>query len=58
MPTRASGSVDYPASWYVDLRIAPSKQDGFGETWQLVRRVEQVEDRGSCYCDLAGGRSW
>ena len=36
-----------PASWYVDARVAELEcQNVFGRTWQVVARVDQVQQPG------------
>jgi choline monooxygenase len=45
-----------PASWYVDARVAElERQNVFGRTWQVVARVDQVQQPGQYVTnDLAG----
>ena len=45
-----------PASWYVDARVAElERQNVFGRTWQVVARVDQLQQPGQYVTgDLAG----
>lgn len=45
-----------PALWYVDARVAElERKNVFGRTWQVVARVDQVQQPGQYVTsDLAG----
>ena len=47
-----------PAPWYVDSRIAELEaRTVFSKTWQMVGRVEQVEQPGQFVTAQCGGRA-
>ena len=47
-----------PASWYVDERIAQlERQHVFGGTWQVVARVDQLQQPGQFVTTRARGRA-